>query len=132
MVRARCAAATGNLLHGRNVSLLCGSERLGWPLRRRSWRSVVRSHGRLYFLPALCPCSGGLSIGQAGEFDYSGSQAIKALKEHGIKVVLMNPNIASVQVRLCVVSSSPAPQTHTTPHHCQGEHESRGGAPCHD
>ncbi|PVD34846.1 hypothetical protein C0Q70_06125 [Pomacea canaliculata] len=41
--------------------------------------------------------SGGLSIGQAGEFDYSGSQAIKALKEESIKVVLMNPNIASVQ-----------------------------------
>ncbi|KAK7507745.1 hypothetical protein BaRGS_00000710 [Batillaria attramentaria] len=41
--------------------------------------------------------SGGLSIGQAGEFDYSGSQAIKALKEENIKVVLMNPNIASVQ-----------------------------------
>ena len=41
--------------------------------------------------------SGGLSIGQAGEFDYSGSQAIKALKEEGITTVLMNPNIASVQ-----------------------------------
>ena len=41
--------------------------------------------------------SGGLSIGQAGEFDYSGSQAIKALKEEGHKVVLINPNIATVQ-----------------------------------
>ncbi len=41
--------------------------------------------------------SGGLRIGQAGEFDYSGSQAIKALKEEGIKVVLINPNIATVQ-----------------------------------
>jgi carbamoyl-phosphate synthase large subunit/carbamoyl-phosphate synthase small subunit len=41
--------------------------------------------------------SGGLSIGQAGEFDYSGSQAIKALKEESIEVVLMNPNIATVQ-----------------------------------
>ncbi|GFO26739.1 carbamoyl-phosphate synthase [ammonia], mitochondrial-like [Plakobranchus ocellatus] len=41
--------------------------------------------------------SGGLSIGQAGEFDYSGSQAVKALKEEDIEVVLMNPNIASVQ-----------------------------------
>ena len=40
--------------------------------------------------------SGGLSIGQAGEFDYSGSQAIKALKEEGIKTVLINPNIATV------------------------------------
>ena len=41
--------------------------------------------------------SGGLSIGQAGEFDYSGSQAIKALKEEGVEVVLINPNIATVQ-----------------------------------
>ena len=41
--------------------------------------------------------SGGLKIGQAGEFDYSGSQAIKAFKEEGIRVILMNPNIATVQ-----------------------------------
>ncbi|KAA0146885.1 hypothetical protein FNF29_07766 [Cafeteria roenbergensis] len=41
--------------------------------------------------------SGGLSIGQAGEFDYSGSQALKALKEDGISTVLINPNIATVQ-----------------------------------
>lgn len=41
--------------------------------------------------------SGGLSIGQAGEFDYSGSQAIKALKEENIQSVLINPNIATVQ-----------------------------------
>jgi len=41
--------------------------------------------------------SGGLRIGQAGEFDYSGSQAIKALKEENITTVLVNPNIATVQ-----------------------------------
>eukprot|EP01127_Copromyxa_protea_P023478 TRINITY_DN879_c0_g1_i2.p1 TRINITY_DN879_c0_g1~~TRINITY_DN879_c0_g1_i2.p1 ORF type:complete len:2180 (-),score=570.05 TRINITY_DN879_c0_g1_i2:157-5766(-) len=41
--------------------------------------------------------SGGLSIGQAGEFDYSGSQAIKALKEENVATVLINPNIATVQ-----------------------------------
>lgn len=41
--------------------------------------------------------SGALQIGQAGEFDYSGSQAIKALKEEGIKVILINPNIATIQ-----------------------------------
>lgn len=41
--------------------------------------------------------SGGLRIGQAGEFDYSGSQAIKALKEEGIQTVLINPNIATIQ-----------------------------------
>jgi len=41
--------------------------------------------------------SGALKIGEAGEFDYSGSQALKALKEEGIKTVLVNPNIATVQ-----------------------------------
>ena len=41
--------------------------------------------------------SGGLTIGQAGEFDYSGSQAIKALKEAGVMSILINPNIATVQ-----------------------------------
>ena len=41
--------------------------------------------------------SGALQIGQAGEFDYSGSQAIKALKQDGIKSVLINPNIATIQ-----------------------------------
>lgn len=41
--------------------------------------------------------SGGLTIGQAGEFDYSGSQAIKAYKEEGVEVVLINPNIATIQ-----------------------------------
>ncbi|MBQ0115484.1 MAG: carbamoyl-phosphate synthase (glutamine-hydrolyzing) large subunit [Bacteroidales bacterium] len=41
--------------------------------------------------------SGALKIGEAGEFDYSGSQAIKALKEENIKTVLINPNIATVQ-----------------------------------
>ena len=56
------------------------------------------------YLPAQSPArkvlvlgSGGLSIGQAGEFDYSGSQAIKALKEEGVEVILINPNIATVQ-----------------------------------
>ena len=41
--------------------------------------------------------SGALKIGQAGEFDYSGSQAIKVFKEEGIKTVLINPNIATIQ-----------------------------------
>jgi carbamoylphosphate synthase large subunit len=51
--------------------------------------------------------SGGLSIGQAGEFDYSGSQAIKALKEEGIEVVLINPNIATVQTSKNLGRASP-------------------------
>ena len=41
--------------------------------------------------------SGALKIGEAGEFDYSGSQAIKALKEEGIETILVNPNIATIQ-----------------------------------
>jgi carbamoyl-phosphate synthase large subunit len=41
--------------------------------------------------------SGALKIGEAGEFDYSGSQAIKALREEGVEVVLVNPNIATIQ-----------------------------------
>lgn len=41
--------------------------------------------------------SGAIKIGQAGEFDYSGSQAIKALKEEGVETILVNPNIATVQ-----------------------------------
>src|SRR5688572_5857592 len=41
--------------------------------------------------------SGALQIGQAGEFDYSGTQAIKALREEHVHVVLVNPNIATIQ-----------------------------------
>lgn len=56
-----------------------------------------RLHPRVYARKVLVLGSGGLSIGQAGEFDYSGSQAIKALKEEGIYTVLINPNIATIQ-----------------------------------
>ncbi|KAK0532788.1 Carbamoyl-phosphate synthase [Tilletia horrida] len=52
---------------------------------------------RVHVRKVLVLGSGGLSIGQAGEFDYSGSQAIKALKEEGIYTVLINPNIATIQ-----------------------------------
>lgn len=74
----------------------------------KNFIDAVHSPGRLpvttvpYQLPqvvkkVLVLGSGGLSIGQAGEFDYSGSQAIKALKEAGIESILINPNIATVQ-----------------------------------
>lgn len=56
-----------------------------------------RAHPRATPKKVLVLGSGGLSIGQAGEFDYSGSQAIKALKEEGIYTVLINPNIATIQ-----------------------------------
>lgn len=55
------------------------------------------SYVRKTYKKVLLVGSGGLSIGQAGEFDYSGSQCIKALKEEGIEVILINPNIATVQ-----------------------------------
>ncbi|KAK4454336.1 protein pyrABCN [Podospora aff. communis PSN243] len=55
------------------------------------------AHPRVHVKKVLVLGSGGLSIGQAGEFDYSGSQAIKALKEEGIYTVLINPNIATIQ-----------------------------------
>ena len=51
----------------------------------------------LKFKKVLILGSGALKIGEAGEFDYSGSQAIKALKEENIETVLVNPNIATVQ-----------------------------------
>lgn len=57
----------------------------------------VKAAPRVYARKVLVLGSGGLSIGQAGEFDYSGSQAIKALKEEGIYTVLINPNIATIQ-----------------------------------
>ena len=54
-------------------------------------------HPRVIVKKVLVLGSGGLSIGQAGEFDYSGSQAIKALKQEGIYTILVNPNIATIQ-----------------------------------
>ncbi|WBW70906.1 carbamoyl-phosphate synthase (glutamine hydrolyzing), aspartate carbamoyltransferase Ura1 [Schizosaccharomyces osmophilus] len=54
-------------------------------------------HPRIDAKRVLVLGSGGLSIGQAGEFDYSGSQAIKALREEGIYTILINPNIATIQ-----------------------------------
>ncbi|KAL7270665.1 Carbamoyl-phosphate synthase [Rhizina undulata] len=57
----------------------------------------VKAHPRVSVKKVLVLGSGGLSIGQAGEFDYSGSQAIKALKEEGIYTILINPNIATIQ-----------------------------------
>lgn len=57
----------------------------------------ISPSGRLQSHKILILGSGGLSIGQAGEFDYSGSQAIKALKEENVQSVLINPNIATVQ-----------------------------------
>ena len=57
--------------------------------------------------------SGALKIGEAGEFDYSGSQALKALKEEGIETILINPNIATVQTSEGVAESNLLPSGHS-------------------
>ncbi len=59
--------------------------------------SRFRGNDRGNMKKVLILGSGALKIGQAGEFDYSGSQALKALREEGIKTVLVNPNIATIQ-----------------------------------
>ncbi|KAI9802246.1 MAG: argininosuccinate lyase [Sarcosagium campestre] len=59
--------------------------------------AIARGRNRVDVKKVLVIGSGGLSIGQAGEFDYSGSQALKALKEAGVASVLVNPNIATIQ-----------------------------------
>jgi carbamoyl-phosphate synthase small subunit len=64
-------------------------------------------YGNAVIRKVLLIGSGGLSIGQAGEFDYSGAQAIKALKEEGIEVILINPNIATVQTSKNLGRASP-------------------------
>ncbi|XP_027706214.1 CAD protein isoform X1 [Vombatus ursinus] len=77
--------AGGKIVHERLMERLCPSGTLT-PGDRPPFPRKVLILG-----------SGGLSIGQAGEFDYSGSQAIKALKEENIQTLLINPNIATVQ-----------------------------------
>ena len=59
--------------------------------------SFIKKEPRKIIRKVLLLGSGALKIGQAGEFDYSGAQALKALKEEGIHSVLINPNIATVQ-----------------------------------
>ena len=79
-----------------------------WFLFRKFYENIVnekqrKSHVSAFVSPkrpvnkVLILGSGALQIGQAGEFDYSGSQAIKALKEADVQTVLINPNIATVQ-----------------------------------
>ena len=71
------------------------------PNAQASWKPD-KGQGSSFFESAdkktiLLLGSGALKIGEAGEFDYSGSQAIKAFKEEGAKVILVNPNIATNQ-----------------------------------
>ncbi|KAF5316937.1 hypothetical protein D9611_003993 [Ephemerocybe angulata] len=66
-------------------------------IARRISAKVLPKIPRANVEKVLVVGSGGLSIGQAGEFDYSGSQALKALHEEGVSAVLINPNIATWQ-----------------------------------
>ncbi len=65
--------------------------------RAQKSRAILKKKGLVFPKKVLVLGSGALKIGEAGEFDYSGSQAIKALKEEGIQTVLVNPNIATIQ-----------------------------------
>ncbi len=90
--RAVAAPAVGNYKpSGENV-LNSPSE-----LARKISAKVLPKMPRPNVQKVVVVGSGGLSIGQAGEFDYSGSQALKALSEEGVQAVLINPNIATWQ-----------------------------------
>lgn len=94
-LRAIAAPAVGSyvpLKDGENRELNSPSE-----LARRISAKVLPKIPRPDVQKVLVVGSGGLSIGQAGEFDYSGSQAMKALHEEGIEAILINPNIATWQ-----------------------------------
>ncbi|KAI9321019.1 hypothetical protein BX666DRAFT_2024622 [Dichotomocladium elegans] len=77
----------------------CTEQKKMLPIKFPGGTSVenIKKNPRVHVNKVLVLGSGGLSIGQAGEFDYSGSQAIKALKEEGIYTILINPNIATIQ-----------------------------------
>ncbi|GAA5932565.1 hypothetical protein JCM3775_005962 [Rhodotorula graminis] len=66
-------------------------------LARRLSQAVLPKLERPDVKKVMIVGSGGLSIGQAGEFDYSGAQAIKAMKESNVECILLNPNIATIQ-----------------------------------
>ncbi|KAL1723711.1 hypothetical protein EV715DRAFT_245206 [Schizophyllum commune] len=93
-VRAVAAPAVGNYTpeDGDGHVLNSPSE-----LARKISAKVLPKLPRPDVKKVLVVGSGGLSIGQAGEFDYSGSQALKALSEEGIEAILINPNIATWQ-----------------------------------
>ncbi|KAI0189391.1 hypothetical protein EV127DRAFT_109446 [Xylaria flabelliformis] len=84
VTRARCNAAVADVQQAPNPKAYLES-------------GVIRPKDIVNVKKVLVIGSGGLAIGQAGEFDYSGSQALKALKEAGVASVLINPNIATIQ-----------------------------------
>ncbi|KAI8902169.1 large subunit of carbamoyl-phosphate synthase [Globomyces pollinis-pini] len=87
--------------HSYLLNCLANPQKKHDPFRKSNYSSQVSTSHTLKNPPlakrVVVVGSGGLSIGQAGEFDYSGSQAIKALKEESVETILINPNIATVQ-----------------------------------
>ncbi|KAI1281019.1 carbamoyl-phosphate synthase [Xylaria sp. FL0933] len=84
VTRARCNASVADVQQAPNAKAYLES-------------GVIKPRDIVNVKKVLVIGSGGLAIGQAGEFDYSGSQALKALKEAGVASVLINPNIATIQ-----------------------------------
>ncbi|OCH89863.1 carbamoyl-phosphate synthase [Obba rivulosa] len=92
-VRAIAQAAVGSFGQEDGEHVLNSPSELARKLSAKVLPKIPRPDVR----KVLIVGSGGLSIGQAGEFDYSGSQALKALREEGVDAVLINPNIATWQ-----------------------------------
>ncbi|EMD33128.1 carbamoyl-phosphate synthase [Gelatoporia subvermispora B] len=92
-VRAIAQAAVGSFGQEDGEHVLSSPSELARKLSAKVLPKIPRPDVR----KVLIVGSGGLSIGQAGEFDYSGSQALKALREEGVDAVLINPNIATWQ-----------------------------------
>lgn len=90
MIALRCVLAEGRLCRKMN-----GKHVAGAPGTRKGEGSFFSENSDIKTILLLG--SGALKIGEAGEFDYSGSQAIKAFKEEGKRVILVNPNIATNQ-----------------------------------
>ncbi|KZT01451.1 carbamoyl-phosphate synthase [Laetiporus sulphureus 93-53] len=92
-VQAIARSAVGSYGHEDGEHILSSPSELARKISAKVLPKIPRPNVQ----KVLIVGSGGLSIGQAGEFDYSGSQALKALREEGVEAVLINPNIATWQ-----------------------------------
>jgi carbamoyl-phosphate synthase large subunit len=92
-LRAIAAPAVGSYVPKNDEHVLSSPSELARKISAKVLPKIPRPDVRKVVIVG----SGGLSIGQAGEFDYSGSQALKALREEGVEAVLINPNIATWQ-----------------------------------
>jgi carbamoyl-phosphate synthase large subunit len=101
-LRARAASAVGDYGSSLDDDPVLSSPSA---LARKLSAAVLPKLPRADVRKVLLVGSGGLSIGQAGEFDYSGSQALKALREEGVQAVLINPNIATWQTSHALAES---------------------------